>query len=331
MSTRRNVATAAGVSVRTVSNVVNGFEHVAPETRARVLEAIESLGYRPSELARSLKAGRSGLVGLILHNVDNPYFAELTRAVVEEGAARGLTVVIDQTDGDRERERAIVERTARGGLFDALIINPIAIEASEITAFGDTGPIIFLGEQDFPGFDKVMIDNFAASREAVRHLLAGGRRRIAVIGANLNAQGTSSQRLEGYLAALSEAGLPRDDALIPVVDLFTRSSGATAMRGLLDLPEPPDSVFCFNDPLALGAMRAAHMNGVRMPEQLAIIGFDDIEDGRFSTPSLTTVSPDKPWIARTALDRIVRRLEGEDVPAETLVGPYQLVVRESSS
>jgi LacI family transcriptional regulator, repressor for deo operon, udp, cdd, tsx, nupC, and nupG len=331
MSTRREVAEAAGVSLRTVSNVVSGFDRVAPETRQRVLEAIEQLGYRPSEVARTLKAGRSGLIGLVVHAVDNPYFAELTRALVEEGALRGLTVVIDQTDGDLERERGIVERAARGGLFDALVLNPLALAPSDLEALPGLGPVIILGENPFPGFDKVMIDNFAAARDAVRHLLAGGRERIAFVGANRTGNGTSVQRLDGYLAALDEAGIARDDALIPDVPVFTRQAGAAALSELMSLPRPPDAVFAINDPLALGVLRAAHQHGVRVPEQLAIVGFDDIEDGRFSTPSLTTISPDKRWIARTALDRIVRRLDGETLDVQTVLAPYRLIARESSA
>lgn len=330
MTTRRDVAQAAQVSVRTVSNVVTGFTHVAPETRRRVLEAIERLDYRPSEMARSLKVGRSGLVGLMLPELDTPYFAELTRAFVEEGHARGFTVVIDQTDGDVERERTLVTRVARGGLFDALILSPITLSLADSQVLADGAPVVFLGEVPFPGFDRVVIDNLAAARDAVNHLLETGHSRIAAIGWSPDDPGTRALRALGYQEALSSAGLPVETDLMPLTAEFRRADGAEAMRRLLDLPEPPDSVFCFSDPLALGALRALHEAGLRSPQDVAVVGFDDIEDGRYSCPTLTSISPDKRWIATCALDRISRRLGGENLKPETLMGPHSLMVRESS-
>ncbi len=331
MATRREVAVAAGVSVRTVSNVVNGFRHVAPDTRARVLTAIEELSYRPSELARSLKIGRSGLVGLMLPQLDTPYFAELTRAMVEEGAARGFTVVIDQTDGDLERERALVNRTSQGSLFDALILSPLALRSSDVAVLASSGPVVFLGEEPFPEYDKVMIDNFLAAHEAVDHLIDLGRTRIAAIGAVDGSSGSSSVRLRGYRAALEDAGRGVDEELVQFVHHFSRSEGVHAMRRLLELPHVPDAVFCFADPLALGALRALHEQNVPVPEQIAIVGFDDIEDGRFATPSLTSVSPDTRYLAAAAFDRITRRLSGEELPPATIIAPHSLQLRESTS
>lgn len=328
MATRREVARAANVSVRTVSNVVNGFDHVAPDTRERVLRAIEELEYRPSELARSLKVGRSGLVGLMLPELDTAYFAELTRAFVEGGAEHGLTVVVDQTDGDHERELALLHRTANGALFDALVLSPLALRADDVAGFA-AGPLVFLGEDEFPGFDKVMIDNFQAAYEAVDHLVQQGRRRIAAIGAERAAHGSSALRLEGYRAALRAGGRDLPE-IVEYVSGFRRPEGAAAMRRLLDGPDRPEAVFCFSDPLALGALRTLYEAHVSVPDDVAVVGWDDIEDGRFATPSLTTVSPDKKWLARTALDRIARRLSGEDLPGEVLVGPHRLIVRESS-
>lgn len=330
MASRSDVAHAAGVSVRTVSNVVNGFPHISPETRERVLRAIEDLGYRPSELARSLKVGRSGLIGLMLPELDTPYFAELTRAFVEGGAERGFTVVVDQTDGQYPREEAFIQRAAHGALFDAMILNPLASHADTLRSL--TGvPLVFLGEDDFPGFDRVMIDNYQAAIDAVSHLIQTGRTRIAAIGAERTPHGSSALRLSGYRSAIVEGGLDIDDRLIEYVESFTRAEGAAAMRRILDRGETPDAVFCFSDPLALGAARVLHERGISIPERIALMGWDDIEDGRFAFPTLSTVSPDKLWIARTALDRIVQRLSGVPLKPETLAGPYHVVVRESSA
>ena len=332
MGTRKEVAEAAGVSLRTVNNVVNGYLHVAEPTRARVLQAIADLDYRPSEIARSLKRGRSGLIGLVLPDLGTPYFAELTKAFVEEGARRGLTVVIDQTDGDLERERYLIDRTDYGSLFDAIVISPLAMQPSDLDAVPTGRPLVFLGEAPFARFDQVMIDNVAAARTAVAHLAESGRRRIAAIGAEDHPLAPSSLRLAGYRDGVAAAGLDLGDELVAYVDGFRRAAGATAMARLLDRPDPPDAVFCFSDPLALGALRTLFERGIRVPDEVAVVGFDDVEDGAYATPSLTSISPDKAFIASAALDRIAARLDGSAADAGTLtIAPHRLVVRESSS
>lgn len=331
MVSRREVAEAAGVSVRTVSNVVSGHPHVSLDVRDRVTRAIAELGYRPSELARNLKIGRSGLVCLVLPALDDPYFAELMKAFVDEGSRRELTVVIDQAEGDPRRERLLIDRTHDGSLFDALVISPVGLRQGDLDGIDAERPLVFLGERVFPLFDHVMIDNRRAALEAVAHLIDTGRRRIAAIGALHGQAETSSLRLAGYADALAAAGIEYDPSLVPVVDSFRRQNGASAMQALLDLPDPPDAVFCFTDPLALGALRTLAVRGVRVPDDMAVVGFDDVEDGRFSTPSLSTVSPDKRHIAATALDRIEAKLAGgTSAPNALTIAPHRLVIRESS-
>jgi len=331
MAGRKEVAEAAGVSVRTVGNVVSGHPHVSQDVRDRVTRAIAELGYRPSELARNLKIGRSGLVCLALPALDDPYFAELMKAFVDEGSRRGMTVVIDQAEGDPLRERLLIDRTHDGSLFDGLVISPVGLRQTDLDGIDAARPLVFLGERVFPLFDHVMIDNRRAALEAVTHLIDTGRRRIAAIGALAGRAETSSLRLAGYADALAAAGIGYDPALVPVVESFTRQNGATAMEALLDLADPPDAVFCFTDPLALGALRTLALRGVRVPAQVAVVGFDDVEDGRFSTPSLSTVSPDKRHIAAVALDRIEAKLAGRATGSNCLgIAPHRLMIRESS-
>lgn len=330
MASREEVAAAAGVSIRTVSNVVRGFRHVAPGTRQRVLEAIERLDYYPSELARSLRTGRSGLVGLMLPDLDVPYFAQITRAFVEQGAKHGLTVVIDQTDGDRDRELSWIRRAANGSLFEALILHPLGLQTEDVKLVPEGVPVVFVGEESYPGFDQVMVDSVEAADVAVSHLVGLGRRRIAFVGDQGQSKGTSAQRLQGYRNALQHAGLPFDlDVVVPVRQ-FTRVAGYEAMIQLLDLPEPPDAVFCVADPLALGALRALADRDLQVPEQIAVVGFDDVEDGRFSVPRLSTISPDKSWLAHAVFDRLLMQMRGEAPEPEVILAPYDLAVREST-
>ncbi|WP_425440184.1 LacI family DNA-binding transcriptional regulator [Pseudosporangium ferrugineum] len=327
----KDVAARAGVSIKTVSNVVNGYVHVSPATRARVQQAIEALGYIPNVAARQLRSGRSGVIALAVPELQSPYFAELAGLIVQAAERRSWTVLIDQTDGQAERERNLVAGLRRHAI-DGLIFSPLALAGEELTSSGDT-PMVLLGERVWHGpADHVAIDNTAAAADATGHLAALGRRRIAAIGAQSPPSAvTAHQRLAGYRAALAEAGLPEDPALIAEVDSFHRADGAAAMRRLLDGPGRPDAVFAFNDVLALGAIRALLDAGRSVPGDVAVIGFDDIEDGRFSTPTLSTVAPDTAEIARLVVELLAERLGEEKAgpPREVRVA-YRLVPREST-
>jgi len=330
--TLRDVARRAGVSVRTVSNVVNDFPYVSPETRARVQKALDELGYRPNLVARNLRRGRTGMIALVVPELAVPYFAELADLVMAEAGEHGYTTIIDQTHGDIERERQIIHPSTRAMLFDGLIFSPLGMGEAELRQRVKT-PIVLLGERIAGGgFDYVAFDNVAAARRATEHLIALGRRRIAAIGAQPWDHGETAQyRTQGYHDALVSAGRSVEPDLLVRTPHFHRADGAAAMARLLDLPEPPDAVFCFNDLLALGAIRTLLERGYRVPEDVAVIGFDDIEDGRYSTPTLTTVSPDKQRIAAAAVEYLLERLEGEDKAPRTLMVDFTLVVRESTA
>lgn len=330
-SSLKDVAALAGVSVKTVSNVVNGYAHVRPLTRSRVQEALEELNYRPNLSARNLRYGRSGVIALALPELDMPYFAELAGSVVRCAEAQGWTVLIDQTDGQAEREHLVLAGI-RAHLIDGLILSPLAISSEDLAQRTDDTPLVLLGERIHGGSaDHVTTDNVAAARTATAHLADLGRRRIAAMGAQQRSPGEAARlRLTGYRQALEAAGLPVIDELAARAEAYHREDGARAMRELLELPDPPDAVFCFNDLLALGALRTLLDRGVRVPEDVALVGFDDIEDGRFSTPTLTTIAPDKAGIAAKAVELLVRRL-GDDVsePREAYAD-FTLLAREST-
>lgn len=331
-----DVADLAGVSVKTVSNVVNGYEHVSAGTRAKVEAALAQLAYRPNQAARNLRRGRSGIVALAVPELEVPYFAELARHVVEAARKRGWTVLIDQTDGEREREQLVMDSFGTQ-LIDGLILSPIASGSAELAARRDTTPMVLLGERVYAGpDDHVSIDNVAAARTAVGHLLALGRRRVAAVGEQSRpTAGTARLRALGYLEAVRAGGLEVDHDLIVPTDTFSRADGAAAMDALLDLPRPPDAVFCFNDLLALGAIRRLHERGLRVPADVAVVGVDDIEDGRWATPTLTTIRPDKEQIAQLAVQLLADRLEDENGPRardpRELEARFDLVVRESTA
>lgn len=331
-ATLRDVAARSGVSVRTVSNVVTGSKAVAEHTRARVERAVEELGYRPNMVARSLRSGRSHIIAFSVPDLNVPYFSELVSEVTVRARELGYTVMIDQTDGLPERERALITARSPAQMFDGLIVNALSLTAAEIRDRDHRLPLVLLGEHLSDGsFDHVGVDNVAAARAATSHLIGLGCRRVAAIGSLSPVTETAQLRLLGYAQAHRLDGREVDHRLAVPTGGFTRRDGATAMARLLELPEPPDSVFCFSDLLALGAMKTLHDRGVKIPEDVAVVGFDDAEDGRYATPSLTTVSPDKAAIAAQAVDLLVRRISGVAGPApQDLWAGWSLVVREST-
>ncbi|MEV0942529.1 LacI family DNA-binding transcriptional regulator [Micromonospora wenchangensis] len=327
----KDVAERAGVSVKTVSNVVNGYQHVRPDTRARVEAAIAELRYRPNLSARNLRKGRTGVIALAVPELDVPYFAELARHVVAAAADHGWTVLIDQTGGGREREK-VAAAGIGDHMIDGLIFSPLSLSADDLV--GLELPMVLLGERtDHGRADHVMIDNVTAAREMTAHLIGTGRRRVAAVGAQHTPEGAGARlRLAGYTAALADANIGYDERLVAATPAWHRADGAAALRHLLASGARPDAVFCFSDTLALGALRALHETGLRVPADVAVAGFDDIEDGRFSVPTLTTVSPDKERIARLAVDLLAGRLAGErDAPAREVTAPHRLAFRESTT
>ncbi|RJK94293.1 LacI family DNA-binding transcriptional regulator [Vallicoccus soli] len=327
----RDVAALAGVSPRTVSNVVNGAAHVAPGTRARVEEALRTLRYRPNAAARSLRRGRSGLVALVVPEVGSPYFGEVAARLADVAERRQWTLLIEQTGGDPARERRLLDGV-RAQLVDGVVFSPWSLGPDEIAARRDTAPMVLLGERGPEGVaDHVVIDNVAAARDATAHLLALGRRRVAMLGAASGVgEDTARLRREGYRQALAAAGLAPDPALEVPVGALHRADGARALEALLDAGTEVDALFCSTDELALGALRVALRRGLRVPDDLALVGVDDIEDGRYATPSLSTVAPDKEAVAEEAARCLAERMDGAAGEPRTVLAGHRLVPRETT-
>jgi DNA-binding LacI/PurR family transcriptional regulator len=328
----KDVAELAGVSVKTVSNVVNDFPYVRPATRAKVQSVLDELGYRPNLTARNLRSGRTGVIALAVPELDEPYFSELASEVVRAAIDVGLTVLIDETGGDRERERAVVAGL-RGQMIDGVLLSPLALRESDLQQSASAVPVVLLGERLGSSLaDHVAIDNETAARELTEHLIAAGRTRIAVVGAQRPPYGhTGRLRIKGYRAALAAAGLRYDPSLMLPVMQWRRGPGAEAALALVHREHPPDAIFCLNDLLAVGVLRTLAEEGVAVPEEIAVVGFDDIEEGRYQHPRLTTVAPDKAEIARQSVARLAARLSpGPQAPPEEVTVGHRLLVRGSS-
>jgi DNA-binding LacI/PurR family transcriptional regulator len=244
-----------------------------------------------------------------------------------------VSVLIEDTGGDPAAEL----RVACGlsdPLIDGVLLSPQRLDQATLARREHRTPLVLLGERDYEvPADHVLIDNVLAARDATAHLVAGGRRRVAAIGFQSDPLSiTSQQRARGYIEALEAAGLAHDPQLTPLVPAFTRACGRTAMRALLALPQPPDAVFCFSDLLASGAVRAVYDAGRTVPRDVAVVGFDDIEETSYSVPSLSTVAPDKRELARLAVEALLARIAGDpEAPHTTLHAAHRLVVRESAA
>jgi len=323
-----DVAQRAGVSISTVSRVLNNSDYpIRPETRQKVLEAIEELQFRPNDVARSLLLKQTHTIGLIVPDISNPYYPELSLGVEATASKHGYAVIFCNTSRRPEKVEYYLDVLLQKRA-DGIIIAGGGTDLTQIsqgTLRSDT-KIALVGKHHLP-FPSVQVDNFGAAREITSHLLHLGHRHIAFISGPPNL--TSVQdRLAGYKASLEERGISEDNRLICEGD-FGAESGYSATLSLLRGEPTPTAIFAANDRMAISAMAAAADVGLRVPNDLTVVGFDDIITASLVRPSLTTVALPAYEIGASAMRLMLRLLEGEECP-KTVWLPTQLVIRQSS-
>jgi DNA-binding LacI/PurR family transcriptional regulator len=269
------------------------------------------------------------------------YFAQLAAEVIRVAESRGQIVLIEQTGGEREKELAVL-RSPRLQLTDGLLFSPLGLGNEDAALVDIPTPLVLLGERIFNGpVDHVTMQNVEAARAATEHLIAKGRRRIAVVGAHEGEViGSAGLRLRGYREALDAAGIPLDDSLIAYMGAWHRANGADATRKLLASGVEFDGLFAMNDELALGSMRVLQEQGRVIPDDVALIGFDDVDEAQYSVPSLSTVDPGRQQIAETAVDVLLERIAehnrrtkggvAERRPPRELESAFRILEREST-
>jgi len=326
-ATIKDVARRAGVSPKTVSDVMNLTSPVTPPVRARVEEAIATLGYVPNLSARGLRNGRTGLIALALPDLSTWYSAEMAHHFVQAAGRRGLSVQIEETGISGDRERQLVSRT-RAHLIDGLILNPVILDSVPELSGSARPPTVFIGEVAQSVADHVWIDNAGASREIVQHLIELGHGRIAALGVMCTE--TSRLRLLGYHEALERAGIRRDPVLEIANDVWRPEGGYAAITAFLQSQPLPDAIYCFTDSMAFGVISALRSLGYQVPEDVSVVGYDNCADGQFTSPPLTTIDFDKAAYADIALRLLTRRIKQPDRPVEVVTVPHRLTVRASS-
>ncbi len=332
--TLRDVAREAGVSVRTVSNVVNDFHYVSGETREKVEAAIAVLGYRPNRSARSLRNGSTRTLGLVLPEFSQPYFAELADTVFAAAAEVGYKVLIETLGpGGDDRIADVVGDLAVS--TDGVLVSPTFLDGTTLEAEDSPVPMVALTARRIDaGFDHVAMDDAKGAELATAHLLGMGRRRIAAIGSALGFARhgrTGEARHRGYLAAHATAGVEPDDALAVGTTEWTQASGYEAVRELRRRGAEFDAVFAMNDLLAIGVLHALQDEGVAIPDDVAVAGFDDIAMAGHLSPPLTTIDPGMREIVDTAIRLLLGRIDGSRTgEGEEFLAPPTLIVRAST-
>jgi len=329
MTTIKDVAQHAKVSITTVSHVINGTRFVSENSRLRVQQAIEALNYVPSALARSLKSSRTHTVGMMIPNSSNPYFAEIIRGIEDTCFEAGFNVILCNSDDDPHKQGTYV-RVLSEKQIDGLIVlsSGSDLELLDTLRSASMPQVVVDREIDDLAADLVEVNHEAGGYLATRHLLELGHSRIACI-AGPQALSPSRQRVEGYQRALNEAGIGVDNRLLRTGD-FTSEGGHRAMHALLALPERPSAVFASNDLMAIGAICAAAQGGLVIPRDLSVVGFDDIALAAYSNPPLTTVVQPKHQTGELAARLLLERIAEPGRALQREILQPKLCVRQSS-
>jgi len=327
-----DVARHVGVSPTTVSHVLSGKRLVAAATKQRIMQAIEELGYRPNSAARQLRTNRSRMVAVIVPDITNPYYSVLTRGLADvvgaADAGHDYGTYVCNTDGSLERERRYLHDVLDRGV-DGIVVASVNLAAEPDLARRRLGtPVVCIGgEYDDRDADMVTADDRAGAEAATAHLLSRGAKRVAMI---RGAPDAGVGRDRGYVAALTAAGHPVREEWI-VRGHWTRAGGQEAMRTLMSRRPRPDAVFCANDLMAIGAIDVAHELGLRVPDDVAVVGFDDVDAATIVRPPLTTVRNPAYETGEEAGRLLLDRMRGVYTGSgRTVVLPCPLVVRESA-
>lgn len=323
-----DVASRAGVSTATVSRVLADHPHVRAEVRLRVQTAIDELGYQPSRVARSLRGQTAAIIGVVISDIQNPFFTHLVRAVEDGAYARKQAIFLCNTDEDVEKEQLYL-RLMMAEKVAGVVVCPASERGETLQPLLDAGvPVVTVDRRVYGvEVDSVLVDNARATATIIRHVIEDGHRRIAAILPSLT-NTTGRQRHEGYLAAMRAARLPIEADLV-------RSGQPREVTGyrlteeILDLAEPPTAIFTGNNMLTVGAIRCLQERGLRIPDDIALVGFDDLDWMSIVHPRLTVIAQPTYELGRTAIRMLHQRIEDRGLPVRHLVLPPQLLIRQS--
>jgi LacI family transcriptional regulator len=326
--TLQDVARHAGVSPKTVSNVLNDWPYVTDETRQKVQQAIADLGYRPSVLATSLRTGQTKTIGVVIPDITNPFFGQAVRGCEDVLYTAGYSIFLCNTNEDPVKERGYLDMLVSRGVDGLLMFGARSSAEVLSSVVYDWIPIV---AEDSPAQHSnttvVEIDNVTGARLGTAHLLHNGRRRVGHL-AGPAERLAAQHRLEGYRLALADAGLADDPALVVHGHPSIRGGYQAALK--LIEGQHPTALFCYNDLMAIGAMIACRHLGLAIPQDLALVGFDDVAIASLVVPALTTIRVCQYLMGRTASELLLERLAGKESPTKHVLFPVELIERDSS-
>lgn len=327
MATIQDIAKEAGVSVATVSRVLNKTNTVTEKTRKKVELAIKELNYQPSMLGRNLRTSESRLMLVLLPSTSNPFYSEIVKGIQDTAITNHYNILLCETDSKPEREN-IYFNMVKNKLADGMISMDPTVNLDKLNELAETHPVIFCSEYEQGGrIPYVSVDSELAAYEAVKHLITSGNEKIALINSDERFLYARLRRA-GYEHALKEYNLPiRDEWIFHTEDLEFES-GKQAMRILLELEDRPTAVFAVSDILAIGAMKALDMYDEQALHPIAIIGFDNISFSTMTNPTLSTIEQPMYLMGVRAAEMLIKRMKGEKV--ESIMLDHKLIIREST-
>ena len=351
--TIKDVAREAGVSIKTVSNVLNNCGSMRPETRQRVEQTMRRLGYTLNVSARAMRSGGTRLIGLGIFDFSQPFAPYLADIVIDYARQREYGVIINTYGSGGRGLPTIIDDTYRLGADGWLFFaeRPLSNEGAILS---QPYPVVLTGDYlSYGKCDLVTMPNRAAISDVTGRLLDAGLRRIALLGAPHDCQeditfslrdldeparkailaapeGMQHLRMQGYVQAFEQRGLPVDWGMAIATPIWNQPGGVRAARKLLDSDARPEAIICLNDAMAFGAMHELQRRGLRIPDDVQVVGFDNVPEGEFSTPGLTTIDPHMQDYAHHAVDMLIERIEGYDGSARTYTTDFELVERAST-
>lgn len=329
MATIQDVAAKAGVSVATVSRVINKSGTVAPKSIAKVNEAIHELGYQPNFLARDLRRAETNRVLVLLQTISNPYYATVVKGIEDVAQRQNYSIILCNTDSELEREKNYVELLGRKVVQGAIFLDT-EMGRDELNTLAEDNHIVLCCEyKKGVCISHVMIDNYWAAMTMVRHLIALGHRKIALIVGDEHLSSTNL-RQKGYMDALKEAGISVREDFIFRGGQSSFKAGMRAVETVFYGPEWPTAIFAMSDVLAIGAINSLSKKGISIPEQVAVAGFDDIEYSSVMIPSLTTIAQPTYDMGCMAMEQLIKEMKNEEQRKKEIILEHELIIREST-
>lgn len=327
MSNIREVAKLAGVSVATVSRTLSHPEKVSQASIDKVMAAIEATNYRPNMLARNFRSTRAYSIVVLVPEISSPFTSLVIRSIEHHAQNRGYSVLLGDTQDSTEREQSYID-LVRTHLADGVIQLRPHSDNYPVQRDPEFPYINLCGTESTPG-QCIRIDNVAASKAMVRYLMELGHRKIGLI-TGLKGNPHTIDRLRGYREALEESGLKYDESLIAAGE-YSIWSGVKAAEKLCELDELPTAIVCMNDEMAIGALQSFKAFGLRIPEDISVTGFDNIDYSSFCDPPLTTIAQPADDMGRLAVDSLIKLIEGEDLGREEHILDYEFIIRKSTA